>query len=77
MIANDMYHSEGPGTYIGWILAAVFLFLTLTAQLWYFFIKYRTSHKELRNTWEVGFSADGVQIKTSEVHFFSAWSNFK
>jgi hypothetical protein len=31
----------------------------------------------LRNSWELGFSADGIHIKTSEVHFFSAWSNFK
>jgi hypothetical protein len=77
MIANDMYHSEGPGTYVGWILAALFLVLTLTAQFWYFFIKYLTSHKELRNTWEVAFSAEGVHIKTSDVHFFNAWCNFK
>ena len=59
------------------MLAALFLFLTLTAQFWYFLIKYQTSHKELRNDWEVGLSTDGVHIKTSEVHFFSAWTNFK
>jgi hypothetical protein len=77
MIANTMSHTEGPGTWVGWSLAALFLFLTLTAQFWYFLIKYHTSHKELRNTWEVGFSQDGIHIKTSEVHFFSAWNSFK
>jgi hypothetical protein len=77
MITTHMYHTAGPGTYIGWILAAVFLFLTVTAQLWYFLIKYQTSHKALRTEWEVGFSTDGVHIKTPEIDFFSAWSNFR
>lgn len=77
MISNDMYHTAGPGTYLGWIAAAVFLFLTVTAQFWYFLIKYETSDTDFRTGWEVGLSADGVHIKTSEIHYFSAWSNFR
>jgi hypothetical protein len=77
MIANDMYHSVGLGTYVGWILAAMFLFLTLTAQFWYFLIKYLTSHKELRRMWQVGFSEKGVHIKTAKLDLFSSWANFR
>lgn len=77
MIANDMFHATGPGTYAGWIVAGLFLFLTLTTQLWYFLIKYLTSHRDLRPAWEVGFSQKGVHIRTSKVEFFSAWDNFR
>ncbi len=77
MIASGMYHTTGPGVYVGWILAGLFLFLTITAQFWYFLIKYQTSHKELRLRWEVGFSEKGVHIKTPKLDFFSAWTNFR
>jgi hypothetical protein len=77
MIANDMYHETGPGTYFGWIMAGLFLFLTITGQFWYFLIKFRTSHKELRMLWQVGFSERGVHIKTATLDFFSAWGNFR
>ena len=77
MIANDMYHTTGPGTYVGWIIAGLFLFLTITTQFWYFLIKYLTSHKELRDDWEVDFTTNGVRIKTSKVDVFRAWSTFR
>ena len=76
MIAIDMYHETGPGTYVGWMLAGLFLFLTLTAQLWYFLIKYHTSHKQ-RTSWEVAFSERGVHFKTPNLDFFTAWENFR
>jgi hypothetical protein len=77
MIANDMYHTTGPGTYVGWTVAGLFLFLTITTQFWYFLIKYLTSHKELRDDWEVGFTPKGVRIKTAKVDVFRAWSTFR
>jgi hypothetical protein len=77
MIANDLYHTTGPGTYAGWILAGLFLFLTVTTQVWYILIQYLTSHRELRDTWEVDFTANGVRIKTPKVDVFRAWSTFR
>ena len=77
MISNDMYHATGPGTYWGWSLAGLLLFLTVTTQFWYFLVKYLSSHNEWRAGCEVGFSSRGVRIKTSKVDFFSAWSNFR
>jgi hypothetical protein len=76
-IANDMYHMAGLETNVGWLLAGLFLFLTITTQFWYFLIKYQTSHNELRMSWQVGLSERGVHIKTSRIDFFSAWTNFR
>lgn len=77
MVANTMYHSEGPGTPVAWALAWLFLFLTITAQFWYFLIKYLTSHKELGLPWEAGFSQNGMHYKTAKVDFFHSWAGFK
>jgi len=77
MIASDMYHTTGPGAYVGWILAGLFLFLTVTTQFWYFLIQYLTSHKELGDDWEVDFTSNGVRIKASKVDVFRAWSTFR
>jgi hypothetical protein len=77
MIANDMYQTTGPCTYVGWTLAGLFLFLTITTQFWYFLIKYLTSHNELVDDWAVDFTANGVRVKTSKVDVFRAWSTFK
>jgi hypothetical protein len=77
MIANAMYNTTGPGVYAGWIVAALFLFLTITTQFWYFLIKYLTSHKELGTPWEVSFSEKGMHFKTTKVDFFHSWANFK
>jgi len=77
MIANTMYHSEGPGTPFGWAIAWLFLLITISAQFWYFLIKYLTSHKELRIPWEVEFSQKGMHYKTAKVDFFRSWVIFK
>jgi hypothetical protein len=77
MIANTMFHETGPGVYFAWIVAGVFLFLTITGQFWYFLIKYHSSHKELRTSWQVGFSERGLHVKTATLEFFSAWANFR
>lgn len=72
-----MDHTTGPGTYVGWIVAGLLLYLTVTTQFWYFLIKYLTSHKEWGDDWEVDFTANGVRIKTSKVDVFRAWSTFR
>lgn len=77
MIANEMHQTAGPGVFFGWIVAGLFLFLTLTTQFSYFLIKYLTSHKDSRTPWQVGFSEKGVYIRTSKVGFLSDWSCFR
>jgi hypothetical protein len=76
MISYQMYGEVGREVIWGWTIAFGFLFLTITAQFWYLVIKYRTSHKELRLSRAVQFSARGVTMKTTTAEWFSAWQTF-
>jgi len=73
LIAADMYHTAGPGAVWGWALAGLFLFFTVTAQLWYFLIEYLTSHRSLAQQRTVGISGQGVHIKMTKENFFVSW----
>jgi hypothetical protein len=77
MIAYYMYYSTGPGVIWGWMLAGLFLFLTISTQFWYFLIKYRTESARLRVSWESEFSGQGVRSKSSVLELFSAWALFR
>lgn len=77
MIAYGMYNSAGPGVVFGWIAAGILLFVTITAQLWYFVTKYFTSPSQLRATWEAQFSDRGVRTTNSNIELFVAWSVFR
>jgi len=48
MIVYTMYNSTGPGVIWVWMVAAFFLFLTITTQFWHFLIKYRAESTRLR-----------------------------
>ena len=76
MVANAMYDKTGPGTPFGWTLAGLVFFLTISAQFWYFFIKYLTSHKECGMPCVVGFSEKGMQTVRADVEFFHSWGAF-
>lgn len=76
MISTTMLHERGPGVFVAWIVAWLILFLTVTAQLWYFFIKYKTSHKALQDFWDMGFSDGGVDIRTADADCFRSWTSF-
>jgi hypothetical protein len=77
MIANGMYKSVGPGVIVGWIAASLLLFVTITAQFWYFAMKYFTASTELRATWESEVSDRGVRISNSQKQLFVAWTIFR
>jgi hypothetical protein len=76
MISSTMLHERGPGVSVAWIFAWLILFLTVTAQFWYFFIKYKTSHKGLQSLWDVAFSNAGINIRTADSDSFRAWTSF-
>ena len=77
MVASGMYHSTGPGVVWGWTIAGSLLFLTITAQLWYFLLKYATPSNALRIPWEAEFSDRGAHVKNPRIEYFSAWSAFR
>lgn len=60
-IAYTMYYSTGPGVFWAWVVAWIILFFALTTQFWYLLIKYYTSHKLLRFSWEAEFSEEGLR----------------
>jgi hypothetical protein len=76
LISFQMLYSTGPGVKWGWMIAFAFLFLTITGQFWYFLIKYRTTHVELRLPRGVEFSARGLTMTSARVDWFGAWQTF-
>ena len=76
LIADGARHSAAPGATWGWTAAGLILFLTITAQFWYFVIQYLTSFKEVRDPWTTGFSGQGILRRNSKMRYFSAWAVF-
>lgn len=75
MIASLMYHSTGPGVVWGWLIAGVFLFLTISTQFWYLLTKFYNSSKRLRLPWQARFGDAGLRTKGEDLQTFSAWKS--
>ena len=63
----------------GWgtILAGTAALAAVSAQLWYFPLRFITSAKRWRECMTCEFSRRGVRIKNSDYDYFMAWSSFR
>jgi len=86
-IAYTMYYSSGPGVFWAWVVAWIIFLFAVTTQVWYFLIKYYTSHKLLRFAWGAEFSEKGLRWKavakvsgergSTYRESFHAWGGFR
>ena len=76
VLAKGVYGTAGAGPFAKWLFVALFLFLTITAEFWHLLISYLALGK-FQHTWEVGFSPNGVHIKTAQSNSFTAWACFE
>ena len=58
------------------VLAGSLLFITVTTQFWYVFVRYVLYWYRVHVSWEIEFSDRGAHVKTATTEHFSSWSAF-
>jgi hypothetical protein len=77
IVQTWLSESATPRMIWGWILAAIAVVLTLTAQLWYLPLQYATWPRQFRAPMTLEFSDAGVSFATAHANFFLAWKAFR
>jgi len=68
---------DKTGVLWGWILAALAVVITLSAQIWYLPLRYATSRRRWRAPKNMALADRGLYLSDAYGSFFNAWRSFR